>query len=94
MQATTCEWKELLGNWPVSLAPRGILVTTYNEQVPFENFALSESFALFDRKAPDTLGARKLIVPFDGILAIKITDVVKLDAFGPLGFETNSSKST
>ena len=69
-----------------------MVVTTFDEQIPFEGFAVSESLLLLDRKIPDTLGARKILIPYGQILALKITDVVKLKAFQSLGFEDGATK--
>ena len=47
---------------------------------------------LLERKIPDTLGARKILLPYSQILAVKITDVVKMKAFQSLGFDEPAAK--
>ena len=44
------------------------------------------------RKIPDTMGARKILLSYGQILAVKITDVVKIKAFHSLGFEEPGAK--
>jgi hypothetical protein len=86
MDATTV-WKDFFRNWPADVDRRGILVTNYDEQIPFDGFLTSETMVLVERRAPDTVGARKVLLPFQNIMAIKITDVVKAKSFQAAGFE-------
>lgn len=79
-------WKTLLDTWPAGVTRSGVLVTTLNEQIPFEGFMHSEMFMMVERKTPDTLGARKVIVPLSAIALIKFTDVLPTQAFSPWGF--------
>lgn len=79
-------WKQFFAAWPKELAPRGVLVTKFQEQIPFEGFLASEGMLLIERKTPDTIGARKVLTPFDEIAAIKFVDVVRGKLFEPLGF--------
>lgn len=79
-------WKALLDAWPSGMGRTGVLVTTLNEQVPFEGFMHTASFIMVERKTPDTLGARKLIVPLSGIAMIKFVEVMNSQAFAPWGF--------
>ncbi len=64
---------------------RGVLVTAFGEQIAFEAFAASSEMLLLERRAPDTVGARLVILGYGGIQALKITDVVKMKAFESLG---------
>lgn len=80
-------WHHYFRTWPAGLAPTGIVVTSYGEQVPFESFQLTERLLLVNRRAPDTVGARRVIVPFSEIVAVKITEVVSTKALKDLGFE-------
>ncbi len=85
-------WKELLESWPADMPRRGVLVTNFNEQILFSGFLTAEAFVLVDRNAPDTMGARKLIVPYNQIAAIKIVDVVKSKSLAQMGFEGKLSE--
>jgi len=86
MDVTTV-WKDFFRNWPADVDRRGILVTSYEEQIPFDGFMTSETMVLLERRAPDTVGARKVLLPFQNIVAIKITDVIKAKSFLASGFE-------
>jgi hypothetical protein len=79
-------WRKCFAEWPADVARRGVLVTTFGEQVPFESFAPGDSLLLVERRAPDTVGARTVIISYQCIQAVKIVDVVKLKAFQSLGF--------
>lgn len=79
-------WKRLFEAWPKELPPRGVLVTKFQEQIPFEGFMASDAMLLVERKTPDTNGARKVLMPFAEISAIKFVDVVRGKLFEPLGF--------
>jgi hypothetical protein len=80
-------WKEFFRGWPVGLDRRGVLVCTFGEQIPFDSFMPGESLLIVDRSVPDTMGARKIVVPYENIAAIKLIDVVKNKVFQPLGFD-------
>jgi hypothetical protein len=86
MDATNA-WQDFFRKWPAELERRGVVVTAFDEQIPFDGFATSERLLLLDRKIPDTLGARKILLSYSQVLAVKITDVVKMKAFHSLGFD-------
>jgi hypothetical protein len=79
-------WKAVFDKWPGSLARSGVLVTGFEEQIPFDGFMVSDTMLLLDRRNPDTAGARKVIMPLAQIAALKITDVVKAAPFEEMGF--------
>ncbi len=79
-------WRQCFQQWPAELDRRGVLVTSFDEQIPFEGFATSEEMVLLERRAPDTVGARMVLVAYQNIQAIKIVDVVKVKSFHSLGF--------
>ena len=80
-------WRSLFENWPSTVARRGLVITTFNESIPFVNYLISGGIVLLDRDKPDSLGARKVMLAYDAIAAIKITDVVELANFQALGFQ-------
>lgn len=86
MEGTADSWREFFTKWPAGVERRGVLVTTFNELVPFSGFAISPTLLLLDRAVPDTSGARKVIVGYQQIAALKLTDVLKLSAFQAAGF--------
>ena len=78
-------WKSYMTNWPESLPRRGVVVTP-DEQIVFVAFLMSESVAMFERQAPDSVGGRKVIIPYSKISAIKVTDPVGDQPFLDAGF--------
>lgn len=89
-------WKNTFTNWPEKLPRRGVLVTSFGEQIPFVKFETSPDLLLLDRTTPDTMGTRQILVGYEEVHAIKITDVVQPKLFRGLGFgrETANGKST
>jgi hypothetical protein len=80
-------WKQCFASWPQDLPRRGVIVTNFSEQIPFQGFMASEGMVLLERNAPDALGARFVMIPYQGIQALKIVDVAKATALNALGFE-------
>jgi len=80
-------WRGLFENWPSSVPRRGLLITTFGESVPFVDYLMSGGIVLLERDRPDTMGARKVMVAYEAIAALKITDVVELANFQALGFQ-------
>jgi hypothetical protein len=92
MSAALARWKDLFCRWPEGMLRRGVLVTAFDEQIPFVGFWTSETFLLIERQTPDTLGARMVVLPYENIRALKVTDVVKPKTFRALGFEGPAPK--
>ncbi len=86
MDLTTI-WKGCFEAWPADLPRRGVLVTTFDEQIAFQGFMTHAGMVLIERNAPDTTGARKLLVPYQHVAALKIVDPVKGQLFTPMGFQ-------
>ena len=84
-------WRKCFEQWPAELARHGVLVTSFNEQIPFASFSTSSELLLVERRAPDTVGARMVIVPYGSITGLKIVDILKPKAFSSLGFASPSS---
>lgn len=55
--ASDSPWKTFFESWAADLPRRGVLVTAFNEQIPFANFLTSEAMLFFERTMPDSLGA-------------------------------------
>lgn len=85
-------WRQCFAHWPAEVERRGVLVTSFNEQIPFDSFATSDVMLLIERRTPDTLGARQVIVPYQNIQAVKIVDVVKMKVFHSMGFVVPTRK--
>lgn len=78
-------WRSFLAKWPANLEHRGVVVAC-GEQVSFVEFYVSDQAALFERLAPDSVGGRKLILPYQKIDTIKITESVDSSVFVASGF--------
>lgn len=79
-------WRNCFDKWPPEMARRGVLVTSFGEQIVFDSFATSPDLLLIERRTPDTVGARTVLIAYQNIAAVKIVDVVKIKTFGPMGF--------
>ena len=73
-------------NWPKELPQRGVLVTSFGEQIPFDGFMPTDALLLIERRTPDTIGARKVILSYTQIVAIKLVDVLKAKVLTAAGF--------
>lgn len=80
-------WEHIFRDWPAEIPRRGILVTTFGEQIAFGGFLTGGEFLYVERQTPDSLGARSLVVPYGQIAAVKFTDVVKSKLLRSVGFE-------
>ncbi|MBN1909974.1 MAG: hypothetical protein JW818_09565 [Pirellulales bacterium] len=92
MDMTLHCWKDLFCQWPEDLPHRGIAITSFDEQIPFAGFLTSEAFLLLSRSMPDSMGARSILIPYENLVAVKITEVVKPKTFERMGFEGNLPK--
>lgn len=79
-------WRRFFLNWPRGLSRGGVLVTSYDEQIPFKEFMTADELLLVERVSPDTTGARKVVVPYAQIVALKVVDVVENRVFRKSGF--------
>ena len=80
-------WKTLLLQWPDEMPRRGIVISTQGEQIPFNGFMTSEHFVVFSRNTPDALGARTVILPYDNLATVKMTEIVKSPVYQKAGFQ-------
>jgi hypothetical protein len=86
MMGNPSSWQRYFQNWPKEVPPRGIAVTDFGEQVPFDGFLSTDGMVLLERKTPDTIGARKVLLAYENIVAIKFVDVIRGKAFESAGF--------
>ena len=80
-------WHALFENWPESVPREGIVVTAQGETIPFVNYLISGSILLLERDKPDTFGARKVMIVYEAISAVKITSPMELARFQVMGFQ-------
>jgi hypothetical protein len=64
-----------------------VLVTTFGESIGFVNFLVSGGILLVERDKPDTVGARKVLVAYEQISAVKVTSTLELARFQVMGFQ-------
>lgn len=80
-------WHSLFASWPDSIPRQGLLVTTFQEQIPFVDFRISGDVLLVERDKPDSLGARRVMIAYEAIAAVKITSPLEMDRFQAMGFQ-------
>ncbi len=85
-------WRDFFRHWPTEVERRGVLVTSYEEQIPFDGFLTADTLLLLERRTPDTSGARKIMIGYGSIVALKFTDVLKNRPFQAAGFVEPAGK--
>ncbi len=88
MEHCETHWQELFLAWPKEMPRRGVLVTTFGEQIPFCGFLVSRGFLFIERTTPDSIGGRAAVLPYQSIAGLKFTDPVKPRAVEAFGFES------
>lgn len=83
---TARAWHDFFENWPADLPQEGIIITTFQESIPFVRFLISDGTIAIERDRPDTIGARKVVIAFAAIAAIKMTDTGDFGRFAKMGF--------
>ena len=84
---TAKDMRRVFAEWPVSVPRTGLVVTTFGESIPFVSYMLSGDLLLLERKTPDAQGARRVILGFDSIHALKILDAIEMPRFTAMGFQ-------
>lgn len=80
-------WKSLFENWPEAIPRVGMVVTQQNETIPFINFLISPGVLLIERDRPDTYGARKVLLSYEAISAVKLASPDPIASFQVMGFQ-------
>lgn len=80
-------WRAIFENWPESIPREGLLVSVFQEHIPFTNFLISGGVLLIDRDKPDSYGARKVMIAYEAISAVKFTNTLELARYQALGFQ-------
>ena len=86
-------WRQFFATWPAGIPQKGVAVTSFGEQVNFVSFLMSEHLLMLERLAPDTVGGRRLMIPYGEIKSVKITEPVKDDLFLAAGYLTAGKRS-
>lgn len=84
---TAESWRSLFENWPESFPKEGLLITSFGETIPFVNFMISGGILLLERDRPDSSNARKIMVAYGAIDALKSTTPMELARFQVMGFQ-------
>jgi hypothetical protein len=79
-------WQQLFESWPSDAPRTGIIVTTFQETIGFTNFMTGDGLLAVERDRPDSLGARKVLIAFTAISAVKMTDTGDFSKIAKLGF--------
>lgn len=79
-------WQQLFENWPSHIARKGLVITTTGESISFSRFLVMDGILALERDRPDSLGARKVIISFSGITAVKMTDAGDFLELREMGF--------
>lgn len=85
-------WREVFTNWPAAIPRRGVLVSTLNEATPFKGFMIKGDTLLLERINPDPMGSRFIVLAFDAIHAVKLTDPLKESVFTAAGYQGKLAK--
>jgi len=81
-------WQAIFENWPESIPRKGLVVTSFQETIPFVDFLVSGGLLMVERDKPDTYGTRKVMIAYEAITAVKITDPMELARFQVMGFQS------
>lgn len=80
-------WRSVFESWPQAIPREGILMTTFNESIPFKDFLVSNQILMVERPLPDTVGARKVMIAYSAISAVKLPSPLDLPRFTVMGFQ-------
>jgi len=73
-------------NWPAVLPRRGLIVSSLNETVPFKSFLIKGDTLMLERTNPDPVGTRFIVIPFDAIHMVKMTEPLKESTLHEAGY--------
>lgn len=79
-------WQQMFENWPKSFEKRGLVVAEHLEPIEFTDFMTSDGLLALERLRPDSSGARKVVVAFTAIVAVKLQDINPISTMSQLGF--------
>lgn len=80
--------KSVLTTWPAKLPRRGVVGTVLGEQIVFADFSTGHGCVLLQRATPDSMGGREVILPFEQVALIKLTETQDANMHQEMGFET------
>jgi hypothetical protein len=83
---TGSAWQTFFESWPAAQPQVGIVVTTFQDNIPFSRFLVADGLLALERDKPDSIGSRKVIIAFTAISAVKMTDTGDFGRFTEMGF--------
>jgi hypothetical protein len=89
---TSETWRDVFRNWPPAIPRRGVLVSTLNEAIPFKSFLIKGDTLLLERTNPDPLGTRFIVLAYDAIHMLKLTDPLKESVLTAAGYAGQLAK--
>lgn len=84
--SSTDIWRDVFNNWPAGFPRRGLIVSTLNETIPFKSFFIKGESILLERTNPDPVGTRFIVLGFDAIHMLKLTDPLKESILNEAGY--------
>ena len=79
-------WRDVFTHWPAAIPRRGVVVSTLNEAIPFKSFLIKGDTLLLERTNPDPLGTRFIVLAYDAIHLLKLTDPLKESVLTGAGY--------
>ena len=79
-------WRDVFTNWPATIPRRGLVLSTLNEAIPFKSFLIKGETLLLERTIPDPMGTRFIVLTFDAIHLLKLTDSLKESVLTGAGY--------
>ena len=89
--STSQNWQSFFSQWPEKIAQQGLVITSLNDSIPFKKFWLKGSLLLLERKNPDALGGRFVLLGFDVISTVKFTNPLNESVLAEAGFTAPNS---
>lgn len=83
---TAAAWQRLFEQWPEHKTRVGIVVANSQEPISFTDFMVTPGILALERERPDTQGARKVLISFSAITAVKLVDTGSFNELKQLGF--------
>ena len=80
-------WKSFFAEWPAELPRRGVVLSSLNESMPFTNFWLRGEMVMLQRKNPDTMGSRYILISYEGIDSVRFIDPLSDQIIASAGFQ-------
>lgn len=73
--------------WPGAIRRAGVIVTSFGDNIPFNDYMINGKLLLLLRPTPDAQNIRRVIVNMDDIVALKFEDAIDAERFTAMGFQ-------